>query len=308
MGKNVLFFLLAAVVMTITGCSDTLSFRDAENETEQAVEELQTTEQAAGELQATENVEDFDEETNDSATESSQQGNGKFLKRKNRKYKKGTKQTFIVWMDTKKVDQEKQEKLRQTIQKMDGLAQAQEVYFWGNCTAKVSEKRLNPDYQKFLQEHSPKLYEEMKEKGYFTMEFMMYTYPGCNQTVLSQTSVAKNLSDGEYVGDSLTDYQAGESLDVTVVWDTSPAQQTAEHTISLDNQTMDVDWFWDENMMKVMMSIPYDTYFEMLPDATEGIPNYYIVKSKKGQEETLRQKITKLLGQNGGIYESSYYE
>ena len=71
---------------------------------------------------------------------------------------------------------------------------------------------------------------------------------------------------------------------------------------------MDVEWFADENVMSVRLSVPFDQFFELVPNAKKKFPTRVVVKSKKGKEDELRKRITSLLEENGGINESSFYQ
>lgn len=309
MMKNIKKILALSMVFCLTGvlcgCDQKLSYKENNNDvsTRQASKE--------SDLQQDQKNVDAVEETFEpkvSKTETGKLETGKFLKAKERHYKKGVKRTFYVWLNETKLSGKESSKYRKQIAELPEVEKSQEIYSCPNGKIKVKEERLNPQYVQYLRDHSPDLYKQMEKDGYYEVPFILYTYPSCGETALSQTCVSKNMGDGSYRGGAVTDFGKGEKLDLSIDWQLEPTKKTTKYEAVLEKQTMDVKWFSDENVMSVRLSVPYDQFFKLVPNVKKEFPTRFVVKSKKEKEKELRKRITSLLEEKGIIYESSFYE
>ncbi len=303
MMKNIKKILALSMVFCLTGvlcgCDQKLSYKENNKDVSSQQASKDDSQQ---DQKAVDNVEETSE------PEASKTGTGNFLKANKRHYKKGVKRTFYVWLNDTKLSGEECSKFRKEIAELPEVEKSQEIYLCNNGKVKAAEERLNPQYVQYLRNHSPELYKQMKKDGYYEVPFTLYTYPSCQETVLSQTCVSQNLSEGSYRGGSVTDFEKGDKLDLTIDWQLEPVKKTTKYEAVLENRTMDVEWFADENVMSVRLSVPFDRFFELVPNVKKEFPTRVVVKSQKGEEDELRKRITSILGENGEIHESSFYQ
>ena len=301
---NVMFTFCLVVVLLLSGCGGGVSYTKKEE-----VPETNLSDGGNGE-KTSDGQEDSTGKNGDVENlDSHQEG---FLVPEDRSYDRDAlHRTCVVSMGTS--DIEKREDMWERIISLPSCERSKKIFWNPNVRLDIPLENINPDFLEFYQKMSPAGYENMKKAGVYDKFIRMYTYEGCDKTIFYQSNnsleTKKRAPEDEtdYTGGFITNLVAGDRVNGSITNPLSHEVREFPSELKLDDLRVMPEWFLDEATFNLYISVPYDDYFKLTETSEEEEIPWFVVQSKKGKEEKMRQEIEEILGSSGCVLEGGYY-
>lgn len=301
---NVMFILCLVAVLLLSGCGGGVSYTKKEE-----VPETNLSDGGNGE-KTSDGQEDSTGKNGDVENlDSHQEG---FLVPEDRSRDRDKLyRTCVVGFRTN--DTEKREDMWERIVSLPSCGRSKKIFYDSNVRLDIPLENINPDFLEFYQKMSPAGYENMKKAGVYDKFITMYTYEGCDKTIFYQSNnnVEKKESTPEdwmdYTGGFITNLVAGDKVNGSITNPLSQEVREFPSELKLDDLRVMPEWFFDSATFDLYISVPYDDYFKLTGTSEEEVSPWFVVQSKKGKEEKMRQEIGEILGSWGAVLEGAYY-